>query len=107
MNTKTFSALLLCVSLHTYGAEIAAPQQAASANTETETEMDHTTRQRLSQKINALPVYRQLHSEKPDYDWLIAPQKVKAGIYRTEDGKGIVIANGLLAREFRIWPQRT
>lgn len=104
MNTKTFSALLLCVSLHTYGAEIAAPQQAASANTETETEMDHTTRQRLSQKINALPVYRQLHSEKPDYDWLIAPQKVKAGIYRTEDGKGIVIANGLLAREFRIFP---
>lgn len=104
MNTKTFSTLLLCASLHTHGAAIASPQHKASANTENERSMDNQTRQLLSQKISALPVYRQLHSEKPDFDWLITPQQVKAGIYRTEDGKGIVIANGLVAREFRVFP---
>lgn len=102
MNNKTFSALLLCVSLNTHGAIIT--QQMASANTEKEISMDNQTRELLSKKISALPVYRQLHSEKPDYDWLITPQQVKAGIYRTEDGKGIVIANGLVAREFRVFP---
>lgn len=68
------------------------------------TEQHAEIRKQLSQKINALPVFRQLPSERPDFDWLIAPGKVKAGIYRTADGKGIVLANGLVSRTFRLFP---
>lgn len=59
---------------------------------------------RLEEKTNRLPVYDALLSERTPFDWLLTPEKVKAGIYRSEDGKSIVVANALVSRTFRIMP---
>lgn len=37
-------------------------------------------------------------------DWLVHAVEQKAAVYRTEDGKSIVLSNGLLRRTFRITP---
>ena len=39
-----------------------------------------------------------------DRDWLVHPIERKAGLYRTTDGKGIVLSNGLIRRVFRLTP---
>ena len=62
------------------------------------------TIRRLTEKINQLPVFDALISEKADFDWLLTPEKARAGIYRSADGKGIVVANELVSRTFRIMP---
>lgn len=59
---------------------------------------------RLEEKVSRLPVYDALLSERAPFDWLLTPEKVKAGIYRSEDGKSIVVANALVSRTFRIMP---
>ena len=59
---------------------------------------------RLMEKVNQLPVYDALLSERTPFDWLLTPEEVKAGIYRSEDGKSIVVANELVSRTFRIMP---
>lgn len=58
----------------------------------------------LSAKIAKLPVMNTLLSDKTDFDWLLTPEKSRAGIYRTADGKGIVVANDMVSRTFRIFP---
>lgn len=58
----------------------------------------------LSAKIAKLPVMNALLSDKTDFDWLLTPEKSRAGIYRTADGKGIVVANDMVSRTFRIFP---
>lgn len=60
--------------------------------------------QSLEKKLAALPVMNTLLSDKTAFDWLLTPEKSKAGIYRTADGKGIVIANAMISRTFRIFP---
>lgn len=51
-----------------------------------------------------LPLWKtEFDSNKPD-DWLIKPVAQKAGIYKTQDGKDIVLHNGLVKRTFRIAP---
>ena len=62
------------------------------------------TIRRLTEKINQLPVFDALISDKADFDWLLTPEKARAGIYRSADGKGIVVANELVSRTFRIMP---
>ena len=62
------------------------------------------TVKRLQEKIALLPVFEGLLSDKTEFDWLIYPEKSKAEIYRTEDGKGIIIANPMVSRTFRIFP---
>lgn len=42
--------------------------------------------------------------QRPDFDWLVEPEKAKAQIYSSADGKEIVLSNGLVARRFRIFP---
>jgi len=42
--------------------------------------------------------------QQPDYDWLINNDKAKAEVYRSTNGKDIVISNGLIARVFRMFP---
>jgi len=37
-------------------------------------------------------------------DWILRPLKIKAAIFKSSDGKNIVMTNGLLKREFRISP---
>lgn len=58
----------------------------------------------LLEKLGQLPVYNALLSDRTGFDWLLTPEKVKAGIYRSADGKGIVVANELVSRTFRILP---
>lgn len=59
---------------------------------------------KLQMKIAQLPLMETLLSDRTDFDWLLTPEKSKAGIYRTADGKGIVIANPMVSRTFRIFP---
>lgn len=57
----------------------------------------------LQRKIQQLPVMETPFSVT-SYDWLIDPRPSKAGVYATADGKGIMLANDMVAREFRIFP---
>ena len=50
-----------------------------------------------------LPLY-QPGKDKARVDWLIQVPKVKARVYRTADGKGLVLSNGLVRRIFRLSP---
>lgn len=59
---------------------------------------------RLKEKIKKLPVYHSLLSDQTDFDWLLTPEKSKAEIFRSADGKSITIANSMVARTFRIFP---
>ncbi|QQD16156.1 NPCBM/NEW2 domain-containing protein [Sphingobacterium sp. UDSM-2020] len=66
--------------------------------------MDARISKKLAAKIKALPLMKQLSSDKTAFDWLITPQKSKAGIYTSADGKNIIIANAMVSRTFRIFP---
>ena len=59
---------------------------------------------KLQNKIDALPVYDRLNSYRTPFDWLVTPQKSKAGIYATPDRQSIVIANNMVARKLQIFP---
>ena len=39
-----------------------------------------------------------------DVDWLVKPILTKAAVYKSQDGKDIVLYNGLVKRSFRIIP---
>lgn len=54
--------------------------------------------------LSTLPVLPQEHLEQPSRDWLLAPGGFKAGVFRSEDGKEIVLSNGLVRRHVRIVP---
>ncbi len=58
----------------------------------------------LKKKINQLPQMEGIRSEKTPYDWLIHPHNSKAEVYGEKDGKSITIANGMVSRTFRIFP---
>ncbi|WP_071134752.1 NPCBM/NEW2 domain-containing protein [Millionella massiliensis] len=60
-------------------------------------------RQKLENKINALPQLELPYGITP-YDWLINPTASKTALYATADRKGVILANGMVAREFRIVP---
>lgn len=59
---------------------------------------------KLSQKIGQLTAMKELRSTPTPYDWLITPEKSKAGVYSDQEGKSITIANGMVSRTFRIFP---
>lgn len=67
-------------------------------------EMSAAIVRQLTGKIKKLPVYQEVNSTKTDFDWLLTPEKSKAGIYASADGKSIIVANGMVARTFRIFP---
>jgi len=50
-----------------------------------------------------LPVFNR-SIEKYKEDWLIFPCTIKAGVYKSEDKKDIILFNGLVKRTFRIQP---
>ena len=60
--------------------------------------------ERLEQKVASLPVFDSLASTLTPFDWLLTPERSVAGIYRTPDARGIVVANGMVWRTFRITP---
>lgn len=57
----------------------------------------------LRQKAALLPVVP-LRTDRPQKDWLIDPSGVKAMLGRSENGKDLVLTNGLISRVFRITP---
>ncbi len=85
-----------------YGGE--APATADVAATGEGPRQDEAAVERLERKIAALPVWKSLPSDRTPYDWLLTPERSEAGIYRTPDGKSIVVANGMVARTLRIFP---
>lgn len=59
---------------------------------------------RISSRLKSLPVADYSTTAKCEGDWLIDPSRFKAGVWAGEDGKSIVISNGLVARVFRLTP---
>lgn len=66
-------------------------------------EMKAEVRNSLQRKIDRLPVMETPFAVTP-YDWLIDPRPSQSGVYATPDRKGIILANDMVAREFRIFP---
>ena len=56
--------------------------------------------------IANLPVLKSVVSTSPS-DWMMAPITAKAEVYKSADGKDIVLSNGLLKRIFRVNPNLT
>jgi hypothetical protein len=56
----------------------------------------------LQETPDRLPLWRPGQAVKTD--WLIQPPKAKAGVYRSADGKEIILDNGLIRRVFRLRP---
>ena len=67
-------------------------------------EMTGETADRLMRKMKELSVFKSVASDKTPFDWLLSPEKSQAGIYVSADGKGIVAANAMVSRTFRIFP---
>lgn len=67
-------------------------------------EIDVAATARLQTKIAQLPEWNAVPSSKTGFDWLLEPEKGVAGIYRSTDGKSIVVANPMVSRTFRIFP---
>jgi hypothetical protein len=57
-----------------------------------------------AQNAAPLPLWRSSMEIPPATDWLIQPVKATATIYKTEDGKDLVLSNGLVKRTFRLQP---
>ena len=66
-------------------------------------EQSNEVKNKLTKLINELPEIS-MPLQQPDYDWLINNDKAKANVYKTSNGKDIVISNGLIARVFRLTP---
>ena len=66
-------------------------------------EQSMETTNKLTAFIRKLPQI-DLPLAQPTYDWLIENSKAKAKVYKANNGKDIVISNGLIARIFRIQP---
>lgn len=76
---------------------------AKAADTEIQQAQEETG-PHIQAKIKALPVMDAPISTPTPYDWLLTPRRSKAQVYATPDGKGIILANDMVAREFRIIP---
>lgn len=81
--------------------------QASAITTETTAEGEGVSKEdwdRMSSKINRLPVSDYPSMKRSDIDWLVSPDSYKAEVMAGADGKSIVITNGLTSRVFRITP---
>ena len=62
------------------------------------------TAQTLEGKVMQLPVMEANISDRTPFDWLLNPERSRAGVDRSSDGKSIIIANGMVSRTFRVFP---
>ncbi len=58
---------------------------------------------KLQKKLHTLPVVA-LPLPRASFDWLLDASKAKATVFAGNDGKSIIITNGLTARVFRLTP---
>lgn len=102
MKRYSFLGLVLVsiVSLNLY----AKPVSSATDVVVTAENSSHSDWARISAKLKSLPVADYSTTAKCEGDWLIDPSRFKAGVWAGEDGKSIVISNGLVARVFRLTP---
>lgn len=55
-------------------------------------------------ELQSLPVWQSATQNLTPADWLLKPVSTKAGVYKSADGKDVILYNGLLKRTFRILP---
>lgn len=91
---------LSLISLNLY----AKPVSSATDVVVTAENSSHSDWARISSRLKSLPVADYSTTAKCEGDWLIDPSRFKAGVWAGEDGKSIVISNGLVARVFRLTP---
>ena len=53
---------------------------------------------------NNIPVYNNAAEKNYKSDWLVMPVAEKSAIYKSNDGKDIILYNGLVKRSFRLQP---
>jgi hypothetical protein len=58
----------------------------------------------FAQDISRLPQWTNNLDAFPKSDWLVNPPAMNADVYKSADGKDIILFNGLLKRVFRIMP---
>ena len=58
----------------------------------------------FAQDASTLPVWNTQLESLSKGDWLVQPTSVKASVYKSPDGKDIILFNGLVKRVFRITP---
>lgn len=80
------------------------PQTISAGYTGKGPEMTTAVSQRLAKKISQLPILSEPISTKTTFDWLLTPEKAQAGIYASADRKSIIVANPMVSRTFRIFP---
>ncbi|MFV0506548.1 MAG: NPCBM/NEW2 domain-containing protein [Bacteroidales bacterium] len=66
-------------------------------------EQDEGVKAHLLSLLRKLPEIKTPLAE-PEFDWLISPERAKAGVFRASNGKDLIISNGLVARIFRVSP---
>ena len=59
---------------------------------------------RLQQKREALPVYSAVEHQKTEGDWLLGNRNAVTRVFKSANGKDLVISNGLISRQFRMQP---
>ena len=57
----------------------------------------------VAQRLEGLPV-EAAENVGEKQDWLLQPQEYRAGVYRSSDGKELILSNGLIRRVFRLTP---
>jgi hypothetical protein len=58
----------------------------------------------LDVSAQSLPIWNNAKQKGIKTDWLISQINIKAQVYKSEDGKDLILYNGLLKRTFRIAP---
>jgi galactitol-specific phosphotransferase system IIB component len=58
----------------------------------------------LSQKLNHLPIYSLPKMQNENADWLLGKVDHISSVFKSENGKDLIITNGLISREFRVQP---
>lgn len=56
------------------------------------------------QKLNRFPAYSSKENSSVKGDWLLGNVRDTADVYKSENGKDLIISNGLVSREFRMQP---
>ncbi|HZW65512.1 MAG TPA: hypothetical protein VFF23_07475, partial [Hanamia sp.] len=56
------------------------------------------------QKFNHLPVYSSQKPATTINDWLLEKTGYTSAVYKSGNGKDLIISNGLISREFRMQP---
>jgi len=58
----------------------------------------------LLQKLNELPAYSLHEMQIEKSDWLLGKVRYTSEVFKSQNGKDLIITNGLISREFRMQP---